>query len=229
MQFTSHSHREKRHNWWHLGWRQLLWALCASAVVWSFWMLRWSCRKSGCAGCLSGSISVGGVVGWRWEGSNAFSRVLIASVCRVRVHWVQTGALTIWRVSHTPHRQQCSGVRRSCWEMSQPLETAQPRLQQQQLCRPAEPRSTTICCWNTSRPFFFLLDLHLLQLEMHYIRHLFTCQRLRMTHQKKHHISLCGNACWLSTLVSFGLCMETHFNVVYLNLYLTYLTHIQDV
>lgn len=117
-------------------------------------MLRWSCRKSGCAGCLSGSIGVGGVVGCWWEGSNAFSCVLIASVCRVRVHWVQTGALTIWRVSHTPHRQQCSGVRRSCWEMSQPLETAQPRLQQQQLCRPAEPRKHNNLLLKYQQAFF---------------------------------------------------------------------------
>lgn len=128
---------------------------------------------------------------WRGDGRGVMHVcALTASVCRVRVHWVRTGALTIWRVSHTPHRQQCSGVGRSCWEMSQPLEAAQPRLQQQQLCRPAEPRNTTICCWNTSRPFFFF-NSTVASGNTLYQAFVYLSQQLRMTHQKKHHISLC--------------------------------------
>lgn len=114
-------------------------------------------------------------------------------------------------VSHTPHRQQCSGVRRSCWEMSQPLETAQPRLQQQQLHTAG--LSITIptdLLWNRSSLFIVTSSA---PLEI-YQPFLYLSQQLRMTHQKRiiyPHVGVAAD----ELLFVFGLWFKILFNVVF--------------
>lgn len=170
-------------------------------------------EESGCACCLIWSISGGGWV----KGSGGgvmYVRALTESVWRARVHRVRTKAFTVWLVSHTPHQQQCSGVRRSCWEMSQPLETPQPRLQQQQqqLQLQLHPAGQSLTQHQRSGNLFIQFHLHLWKSSASGI-----CVPVTAAEDdssEKQRISLCGSRCWFYSLFSFGMFIETLFNVV---------------
>ena len=173
------------------------------SALWSLLMLRWSCRKSGCACRLSGSISVDE----RGRGGQLmYVCALTVSVHRVRVHWVRTGALTVWRVSHTPHRQQCSGgAAEKCHSHSR---RHSPDWSSERSAGLQHQRSAA----GIQGAFLFH---HCLQ-EILHIRHLFTCHSdsWGWLIRKQHHISLCGSSCWLYSVVSFGRHQERIFNLV---------------
>lgn len=146
------------------GTRQLVGAACASMSVCSLWMLGWCCvlrawvclllERQRCWDGRGLTYVCAGTARERAPGGGSRGCVLERS-------WY--GA---W-VTH-PDRRQSSGVSRSCWEMSQPLETPQPKL-----CRPAS--LLTICCWNTTGAFFFSHRNCLLLGETHYLKRLCTC------------------------------------------------------
>ena len=177
------------------------------SALWSLLMLRWSCRKSGCACRLSGSISVE-------EEGGGERRAVNVCVCVDSERAQSEGSLGADRSAHgmacESHAPSTAVQWRSCWEMSQPLETAQPR--PEQLCRPAAP---TICCCRNTRSLFISPPPSGNTLYQAFV---YLSQRLmRMTHQKTapYTVSLCGSSCWLYSVVSFGRHQERIFNLVW--------------
>lgn len=169
------------------GTRQLVGAACASMSVCSLWMLGWCCvlrawvclllERQRCWDGRGLTYVCAGTARERAPGGGSRGCVLERS-------WY--GA---W-VTH-PDRQQSSGVSRSCWEMSQPLETPQPKL-----CRPASP--LTICCWNTTGAFFFFLIVTVCCWGKLTISSV--CVPVTVTEddssERNHYISLCRSSCW---------------------------------
>lgn len=145
---------------------------CASAAVWSFWMSRWSCRKSGCAGCLSGSISV---AGGREEGAGRGVMHVCCVDSRACAEWGFTGCgpersrYGVWVTRPIDSSAaESGGAAEKChshYRRHSPDSSSN---------RSAGRRSfTTTAIWNTSSTLIFL---HLLRyIRIYTVRLLFTC------------------------------------------------------
>jgi len=151
---------------------------------------RWALRVRECEHVCVSSGLVSRVVGERlgvpaaWaglcrEGGGDVS-MLTGSMGRARG---SLGADSRWRMSHTPNRQQCSVVRRSCWEMSLPLETARHGTAQTPAATALLCRSER-CAAGIQAGFFFYLNFIATSGNTPHQASVSLSQWLRMTHQK---------------------------------------------
>lgn len=126
------------------------------------------------------------------EGGGA---VMYVCVCveRVRVHWVRTGALTVWRESHAPS----TAVQWSQEELLRNVTairdgTAKTPAATAPLCRP-EPISTNDLLQGYEEAFY--LNFITASGNTLYQAFVYLSQRLRMTHQKSIiHLYACAAA-----------------------------------
>lgn len=182
---------------------------CASAAVWSFWMSRWSCRKSGCAGCLSGSISVvEGSGGGRREGGAGRGVMHVCCVdSRVCAEWGFTGCgperswYGVW-VTHPidSSAAESGGAAEKChshYRRHSPNSSSNRSAGRQSLA--------TTAIWNTNSTLIFL---HLLRyIRIYTVRLLFTCHSgWGWLIRKKHHIFF--GLVWFVPGVTFLCCCK---------------------